>query len=217
MHSPQSSLPTEFLGKQWIDVVKAIFFGGLGVAALVMGPLCYLGLWKKVDGKAATEAGLGLTLASVFFLILFALAVSNISAKRTPLLRICREGIVIRMIGASSLDKTPFIPAFARLVWLVLSFEGFRDRTLYVPWNTFQEVKVTGPMMARLLTIVGPTFLSSEIDTSWEPPFANETVLPEVTFVKPLQQIADAVRQLHQSPQIRDTLPSWRIEESNYF
>src|SRR5947199_5229803 len=101
---PRLAMPTEFMARTWLFIVQALIFGGLASFSLVFGPLFLFGFMKKANGVSATDAGIALTALSVPFLLVFALAVYNLSARRRPLLRLCREGIEFVEIGASSLD-----------------------------------------------------------------------------------------------------------------
>jgi len=146
---------------------------------------------------------------SVLFLAVFAMAIFNIKARRRPLLRICREGVEVVQVAPSSLDRIPLVPGLVRVAWLILSTQGFRRRIIRFPWRDLQEVLVSGPPMARSLTIVAyPSFLA----TADLPPgifAADRVVFPEVTFASPLDEIARAVRSSANLPATPGHLPSW--------
>src|SRR4051812_12790295 len=78
--------PAEFMARTWIFVVQALIFGGLASFSLVFGPLFLFGFMKKANGMPGTDAGIALTALSVPFLLVFALAVYHLSARRRPLL-----------------------------------------------------------------------------------------------------------------------------------
>src|SRR5690242_19356932 len=109
---------TEFVAKTWIFKAQALIFGGLGAFSLILGPLFLFQIMLNAHGKPATDAGIALTISSIPFLCLFALAIFNILARRQPPIRLFQEGLVIRRIGSSSLNRIPFVPAVLRIAWL---------------------------------------------------------------------------------------------------
>jgi len=202
-------LPTESKGKTWIFFVQAIVFGVLATFALILGPLSLFEIIKDVRGQPATDAGVALTIMRVPFLLVFALAVFNIAARRRPLLRICREGLEINMIGSSSLDGTPLIPVIVRVAWLILSFQSFKAHTLRAPWQSLHHAEVLGPPMAQTLTIIGAMFRVVDQQCTEATPAADHLTFPEASFRVPLGQIADAINEYRGDAESRAHLSSW--------
>ncbi|GAC1451915.1 MAG: hypothetical protein NVSMB9_36910 [Isosphaeraceae bacterium] len=206
-------MPTQFMAKTWIFLVQAIVFGGLASFGLIMGPLSLFGFVHDVNGAPAIDAGVGLTAMSVPFLLVFALAVYNIRARRRPLLRLCREGIEIVEIGSSSLDGIPLIPGLIRLAWLILSTQGFRRRVVLVPWRNFQDARVSGPPMARRLTIHARQSLGTAEELPRNSLVIDQIVLEEVMFSTPLDQIAEAIQWYANGSTDLEDLASWNDVE----
>src|SRR5262249_51405640 len=126
---------TRFQAKTWIFLPTAIFMGLFIVFGLIMGPLYLTGTMKRVDGKPATDAGIAITAVTLaFFVPAFVLAVFNLQVRRAPLVRICREGIEARLIGQTSLDGVPLVPATVRFYWGFISTQSFRNRALRTLW-----------------------------------------------------------------------------------
>ena len=130
------------------------------------------------------------------------------------MLRLCREGIEFVEIGSSSLDGIPLIPELIRIAWLILSMQGFRKRVVRVPWRDFQDAWVSGPPMARRLTIdaSGSLAIAEEL-----PPgtfVADQLVMTEVMFSTPLDEIAAAILLYAENPIDREHLASWSDVES---
>ncbi len=145
--------PTEFAAKTWIFKVQALIFGGLGLFSVILGPLFLLGVMLDAHGKPRPDAGIALTISGIVFLCPFALAIFNICARRQAPIRLYQEGIVVRRIGASTLDRIPFVPTLIRLAWLVISLQGFKHDTLVLPWETFRNAFISGmPMESRATT-----------------------------------------------------------------
>ncbi len=198
---------TEFLAKTWIFVVGAIVLGGLAAFSLILGPLFLFEVAKNARGQPAPDAGLALTIMSVPLALMFALAVFNIAARRRPLLRVCREGLAINLIGTSSLDGVPLVPTLVRVAWLIVTLQGFRQQILFAPWASFRGASISGLPMVRKLTIAGDMYRSSRIEPA--EPFANQVVLDESAFVVPLEQIAGTINEYRQQAELRDSLGSW--------
>jgi hypothetical protein len=132
----------------------------------------------------------------------------NVYARRRPLLRICKEGLELNVIGASSLDGVPLIPVLIRAAWLIVSLQGFRKQIAWVPWDLFRGVQVAGLPMVRSLvidaTIVYPTIRGVEITAK-----AGENVaFRDAQFRAPLDAIAAAIRAFYHDPAARMGLPS---------
>ena len=81
-------MPTQFKAKTWIFVTQVLLFGGLAVFCMVLGPLFLFGLMNDAKGAPATDAGITLSVMIVPFLLIFALAMFNLRARRRPLLRL---------------------------------------------------------------------------------------------------------------------------------
>lgn len=208
------AMPTRFMAKTWIFLAQAILFGGLGLFCLIFGPLFLFGLMSKANGEPAGDAGITLGAMSLPMLLIFALAVYNIRARRQPLLRLCREGIEFVQIGSSSLDGIPFIPGLVRVAWLILSTQGFRKKVVRIHWECFLDVWVSGPLMSRCLTIIAlPSPAIAEELAAGSPP-ADQFVFPEVAFNTPLDQIAEAIRSNANPSSAPRHLPSWDKAES---
>jgi hypothetical protein len=208
-----SDTPTGFRGKTWIYVAQAAVFGPLGVFSLVMGPLFLFGGMKKADGTPATDAGIALSILSVPLMLLFALAMFNIRARRLPLLRLFREGLEIVLIGTSSLDEFP-LPGLVRVAWSILSTQGFRRQVFRLPWECVRGARVSGLPMNRLLSILTAPALASEHDDATAEPPCDAIVLPEVMFKTPLHEIAQAIEVATNSPVALTRLPSWEERQT---
>ena len=205
--------PTRFTGKTWIFVAQSVIFGALAGISLLLGPLFLFGIMKDASGKSAVDADIALTIMSVPFLLVTALAVFNILARRRPIVSICREGVQVNLIGSSSLDGVPLLPSLIRVAWLILSFQGFKQQLLIAPWHSLHHARISGLQMARRFTIVGSFFPVARGGIGPAAPVATEVAFPEVAFDAPLDQVAAAINVYCQNPKLRDSLApetSWR-------
>lgn len=132
----------------------------------------------------------------------------NVLARRKPLLRICREGMEISVIGSSSLDGVPLVPTWIRVGWLILSMQGFRRQLGWAPWETFRGVQVKGMPMMRTLTIdaaiVYPTLDGDDVSGQ----IGNQIAFRDADFRDPLEEIASAIQAFYDQPDARHALPS---------
>jgi len=201
--------PTQFRGKTWIVVVNAIVFGGLAGFCAVLGPLFLVGVLKPADGRPGTGAGIALSIISVPLVLVFVLAVFHVLARRRPVLRLCREGLEINLLGASSLDDVPLVPVFVRLTWLIVSLQGFRQQLVRARWEDLRGLRITGPPMARTLTIAAAVDRSASPPDGQPGPKANRVSFGEAAFARPLDQVASAIQAYHRNAKLRGRLPSW--------
>ncbi|MFO1002829.1 MAG: hypothetical protein U0936_21065 [Planctomycetaceae bacterium] len=199
---------TQFSGKTWIFLVQALVFGGFALVSLTLGPLFLFEIMKDARGQPARDAGVALTVMSIPLLLVFALAVFNIVARRRPLISLYREGLAINMIGSSSLDGIPLIPGMLRVAWLILSLEGFRQQMLFAPWQSLKLTHVYGLPMMRQLTIAGSIFRSTDGDVANSAALAQQVTIPEVAFDESLDQIAATINAYCQNSELRNQLSS---------
>ncbi|MDX1964170.1 MAG: hypothetical protein SFX18_13535 [Pirellulales bacterium] len=202
-----SAIPTQFTAKTWIYSIQLIVFGGLAAFCFLFGPLFLFGYLKRADGKSAFEAGIALSVMSLPFLLVAALAAFNLLARRRPLIRICQEGIEINLIGSSSLDNVPYLPGLVRVLWLVFSLQGFRQQLLISLWESLHQSKVSGPPMARTLTLIGAFYRQGLSGPNQQTPVATRITFPEVAFARPLHEVASALRAYCQNSELRSNLP----------
>ncbi len=198
------------MGKTWIFRAQTILFGGLGWYSLILGPMFLFGLAEEQNGQPATEGGRALTIISMPFMLIYALAFYNLRARRRPLVRICREGIEIVRIGESSLDGLSMVPGLIRVAWLILSTQGFRKRWIRIPWGDFEAASVSGPPMARRLRTDASYSASLADEPAERPPSVRRIVFEEVEFKTPPDVIASSIQFYAESGcDERDQLPMW--------
>jgi hypothetical protein len=198
---------TVFYAKCWFHYVGASVFTMLFLFCAIFGPLFLFEVIRRADGKPGTDAGVALCIIAVPMCLVAALGWFNVLARRKPLLRICGEGIEINIIGSCSLDGVPLVPTWIRVAWLVLSMQGFKTRTGWIPWEEFRGVQVKGmPMMRTLIidaTIAGPTSRGDQISAQ----IGNQIAFRDADFCDPLERIASAIEAFHDQPDARRTLP----------
>jgi hypothetical protein len=204
-------MPTEFYSRQWFRYVGAIVWTLLATFSLIFGPLFLSGVLKDANGQPARDAGIAMTIMSVPLAGAAALLWFNVIARYRPQLRICREAIEVNVIGASSLDGVPLIPSLVRIVWLVLSLQGFKSQIGWIPWSMLRSVELTGMPMAREIvidgTIVYPTFSGDTLTAR----IGNIIAFCDAEFKMSLDEIATAIQHFHSDAAARESLPSLRL------
>lgn len=209
MSSSSTCGQTVFYAKTWYHVASALVFTVIGTVSVILGPLFLLDVLKRADGKPGTEAGIALSIIGIFMILVALLGWFNVYARRTPLLRICREGILINVIGVSSLDNVPLVPSIFRVAWLILSLQGFKKQIGFIPWESFEAAQATGLPMMRSLVIVAKIFYSNRGDQSLHLPLASSIIFREVEFRHSLDKVSTAIREFHSDLDARGALTSW--------
>jgi hypothetical protein len=199
---------TVFFAKTWYRYVGAIVATGLTLFGLVVGPLALFGIMKRVDGRPATDGGIALSILAILLSPVALLGWLNILAYRKPLLRICREGIELNVIGSSSLDGVLLVPPIIRIAWLVLSLQGFKRQIGWIPWSLLRGVEVRGmPMLQSMVidaTIVYPSVAGEQLTAK----IGDSIAFGDAEFLEPLDEIVSAIRIFHANPQACESLPS---------
>jgi hypothetical protein len=202
-------LQTEFAAKTWIYKALALIFGGLGIFGLIMGPLFLFQIMLNARGKPATDAGVALTISSIPFLALFAYSTFSILARRRPTIRLFKEGLVAREIGAPLPNLFEYLPALLRVAFHVISFRAFKQRTLVLPWESFAGATILETTFDRWLILEGKVYGLTRGENPRAMELANQKAYPEVEFRMPLQQIAATINCYHQDLTLREKLESW--------
>jgi hypothetical protein len=202
--------PTQFYGKTWIYWAQSIIFGGLTLFGLIMGPLFLTGAMKRADGKPAEDAGIGLTAVTLGFMLpVFVVAVFNLRVRRAPLIQIWREGIETRLIGRTSIDGVPLVPAMVRIVWGFITMQSFRNRALRTFWPDVRGAQVAGLPAMRILFVNGVFREIPDGPLIVTEPVANRVIFQQVDFKRPLPVVAEAIAFYASNPRLCDRLPSW--------
>jgi hypothetical protein len=116
-----SKMLTNFYSRMWFRYVGAAVCTLLAMFCLVFGPLFLLDILRPANGNPGKDAGVAMSIMLLPMSLVMALSWFNVAVRRKPLLRICREGIEVNVIGSSSLDGVPLVPPLIRIAWLVIS------------------------------------------------------------------------------------------------
>jgi hypothetical protein len=204
-------MPTRvrFRGKIRIFVIQAVVFGPLAAFSFGGGLLYFTGKARKANGDLATDAGVGLLAMSLPMAGFLGLAAYQIRQNRWPLLRVCREGIEVRVTAPSSLDGVPFVPGLVRAGWLIVSAQGFRKRTVRIPWAAFDHAEVVGLPLARSLTIDASLPRATLEPVPEGSSLTDHVELGQTWVSTPLEEIRARIQEFADAPARRAQLESW--------
>jgi len=193
-----------------------------------MGLLVLLGIDQLPEGEDPRDVGTALLAMSVFFLPIVLSSVFQVFARQSPVLKIYREGIKIRLLwtpirygvllGCLLALCSPLALLLLACVtlWRLFTLQLFRIQTFHLRWENIVEI----PAGKNEFTIVSwketdsnniePNF--NDVDdckqkTSlelWQFPFdAN-------SFGTSIRSVIEAVQCFERDPDLREMLPSWQ-------
>ncbi|RCS49452.1 hypothetical protein DTL42_13075 [Bremerella cremea] len=208
MKESVSGVKSVFFAKTWYLYVGAILFSMLALFFVVSGPLFLLRIVGQGDARKATEAGVALLVMSVPMCLVALLSWFNVYARRRPLLRICKEGLEVNVIGASSLGGGHLVPVWVRVAWLVLTRQGFKRRVGLIPWHMLRHVGVSGLPMMKKLEIEGTIIFPAGYGDNTKDQVLESIAFDEADFRDSLVLIASAIHVFQDDPEARDGLLS---------
>ena len=214
--------PTQFYGRTFIFWVGVICFGPY---AVLLSILVLLFLFRIMCG----DAGLDMVLASLVllpFLLVFvstALAcIFQVYARQMPILKIFRDGMVIRSIGvqlrygSDNLIGQYFwyttgpiiLPRI--ILWHCISLQAFRIRTFLFRWEDITDLLTN----KNEFKIEG-WCEQNRNDFKREVPLEFWFFLYEShDFGTSIRKVGESVQFFLHNPDARESLPSWQDEET---
>ncbi len=184
-------VPGVFRARIWYRWLITSVIGG--IAALSLGIGLFLTLWVKQDAVITTMIGLGL-------LVLTALSVVPIVARRGPVLRVCRKGLIIRRFGRSEVVDLPSAPGYWRLVLALISGGTCRFPMLRIPWSEMSGVSIMTHQWESILLV------------QWRPGGRDKlywVMLRQSEIAALVEQVAADLRAWADNADARVTLPTW--------
>lgn len=189
----------DFYGKTWVLTVQLLVFGGFAAFGLAFGLLFLAGIMKDAYDEPRPEAGIALTLTGLVLAPIAAVAGYGLLARRLPIIRLCREGLEMRLIGRTSMDGVPLLGSLLKWAWAAISLQGFKTQCVRVEWMFVQGAEIVGLPMMRTLRILWITL----------PAGVTGVEFSEAELQPRLEQVDEAVAQLRRHPELRAALPSW--------
>lgn len=192
-----------FSGKTWIQWLRLVGCGGLGLFSVGFGVLFVSGVMTDVRGEVRTEAGPPMLIVGCGMLVVTVMAACNIAALASPIIRCYREGIECNLVGATSLDGVSLLPGLVRVAWAILSLQGFRSQRVRIPWPEFGGASVGGIPMAYVLT------LSGECENLKDGRVVRSIAFAQVTLVDHPEHVAAALNDFAADASQRHSLSNW--------
>jgi hypothetical protein len=175
-----------FRPRRWHLLASSLTLGIIGTMALVGGLVALRRL-------PAAQGGFWIAGLGALFLYLAAIVGYQWRARRWPVVRPCREGVLVRLVGISATDR----PAD----WRALFGGGaFRVQTYRIPWDGFLETRVIVRALSPTLLVVGVPEGSAQ-------PAAFHFV--DAEFSAPPALAAAELARLSIAPGDRGDLPGW--------
>jgi hypothetical protein len=229
------SIESRFFGKTWIHRAGALIFGCLSTICLIVGPLFWLGVAARADGKPPQGEGPILTAFGVVFFPLFAVSLFNMAARQAPIMQFFREGIEVRVVGRLTIDRFAWMPWIVRVAWLMATLQGFRVERRFIPWSDLWSYRIEGPPLARSLVLVfmarpegfpvDPGLCAQEFAAEAEEEeeetegFSARSLAPKETLILSEAEFKIALERVYESithhffrSEVRGALPSWFSE-----
>ena len=155
-----------------------------------------------VAGEHDTAPATPLLIMGALFAVVAAMALVNLLARRTPILRCFCEGIECTVTG--SIAGARYMPRVFRLFYAIVTLKGFQTQRYRAQWGEFRGAAVDGvPMMYTL--VLDAQWIKTDNKES-----TSELRLPQVLFKDSLHQIANTLNGYLQDPGTRSSLARWK-------
>jgi len=220
--------PIRFYGRTLLFWLGSVFFGPIVVFLFTMSVLAILGM-IPMDAQPIPEdvppeaVGVINIIISLFFMLPLVLAsFFQVFARQTPVLKIYREGMIIRTIGVPIfLDSDNphlkvalgtgggiiIIPLI--ILWQCITFQAFQIRTIRLRWENVEVVSET-----RILRINGLTDVDMNNGFEQDTTPKYHTVSYEThSFGVAIDKVIESVESFLHNPDSREMLPSWQDDD----
>jgi hypothetical protein len=203
--------PTEYRAKTLRHQVSASINGVLSIACIygILSLTHVIG--DEPPGPGGLDLGEALLLGAVAAYVVpkSALACYQVLGRREPFIRICREGLEVRLVGRSGLDDLPRFLEWITLYWSLLSLQGFRTKRLRLAWSDIEDIRLAGRPSVRVLVIRGPFRSARQDMAAADPPAADRARFDQQDFAVPMDEIAAAINHFRVDEKERGFLRSW--------
>jgi hypothetical protein len=202
-------LQTEFYGKRWLFALGGSIVTLVFTIMAMMGPLMLLGQVKNDFGKPFPPiAGVIVSAIAALLGILTWILWKKFLARGRPLIRICRDGVEVRVIAASALNDDWTMPSRPVLLWRIITGSGYGNRVGWISWDLLKSVTVVGGSEKKLVfegPVAVPTALNGDELTAR---IGEHLAFKDSALKNRLQTVADTILSYKDSPESRQTLPS---------
>ncbi|MCL2743626.1 MAG: hypothetical protein FWE67_07230 [Planctomycetaceae bacterium] len=211
---------TKFYARTWICWAGVLLLGPIVAGWLIMGLLIVLGIDKPPPEQDGVPDSALLIIGLLCTPMVFSL-VFQVYARQTPILKMHREGIKIRVvwtpISSSGLvmyvlwlfpPLAFFIYALVML-WRLLSFQLFRIRTFYIPWDDTLEIAKE----KNAFTITAWNYREENTSQVYE--YMSFFYCAD-SFGTSIRKVSESIQFFLHNPDSREFLPNWRDEDTMF-
>ncbi len=174
-----------------------------------MGPLILLGQVKDDFGKPFPPVA-GVVVSAIAIVLGFLTWVlwKNFLARARPLIRLCHDGVEVRVITASALNDDWTTPSKPVLLWRIITGSGYGNRVGWISWDLLTSVTIVG-ISEKKLVLEGPVAVPTALNGDELAARVGASLAFKDSQLKDrLQTIADTILTYKNSPDSRQPLPS---------
>jgi hypothetical protein len=202
-------LRTVFYGKRWLFALGGSIAAFVFMSMALMGPLILLGQVEDDFGKPLPPV-VGVVVSSIAIFLGFLTWVlwKNFFVRGRPLIRICRDGVEVRVIAASALNDDWTTPSKPVLLWRIITGSGYGKRIGWISWDLLRTVTIVGNSEKKLVLegpVAAPTALKGNELTAR---IGESLAFKDSQLKNHLQTIADTILSYKNSTESRQSLPS---------
>ena len=212
--------PTCFYGRTFIFWAGVLFLCPTVAIWFIIGLAHPLGFELNAD----FEMGLASMILGLILLLLVLASFFQVFARQTPILKIYREGMMIRIIGTpipinhdnmylQIVVHTGGILLLFPLVvlWQCITLQAFRIRTVHLRWENVEVAWETGILHVKGL-------IDKNMNDVFDQKAASESDYAvsyyTASFGTPIAAVNESVQFFLHNPDARESLPSWQDEET---
>lgn len=202
-------LQTVFYGKRWLLALGGSIAAFVFISMAMMGPLMLLGQVKDDFGKPFPPvAGVILSSIAIFLGFLTWVLWKNFLVRGRPLIRVCREGVEVRIIAASALNDDWTMPSKPVLLWRIITGSGYGNRIGWISWDLLRSVTIVGNSEKKLV-LEGPVAVETAVKgDELTARIGANLAFKDSQLKNRLQTIADSILTYKNSTDSRQSLPS---------
>jgi hypothetical protein len=222
MSIDENNYPTQFYGRTRMDLAGVLIFAPLALSMCIIGVLCCFDIMKPIANDPGFIVGTSLIIVGLILMHIVIDWAFHVFAKQRPIIRICREGIVLRIIGTlfpSNLIVTLsiilgygiiLIPLI--VLWRYITLQSFRIRTFRWQWENIGIDSTKAALVIidwhekKRYDNIGQ---EEYVDINWK-----KIIFESHAFKTPIGEVIEAIQFFLHNSDVRETLPSWQDEEA---
>jgi len=216
MNTDSKKYPIRFYGRTWMFWAGVWFLGPMTVT-LCGGYLPFIVQGGDPKGRIV------LTIFCLTLISFVIVSIFQVFARQLPILKIYREGIMIRSIGTPLASNGPLMLRIVCVLgplgilfalplvnlWRCITLQAFQIRTVYLRWESIEVMSGSG------IRITGWIDKDADADFGQDAPLEPYEVSYEAdSFGISIDKVSETLLFFLSNPGARDALPSWHDEET---